>query len=146
MANLIVQFPQDIVEFYNGLDDQLELSMDVLDDFLGEAKEVYGENPWLTYSLPLHRVREMGFHDRLLDLIDERSLTASEIRDFCVLLCGADVFDGAPDPSADWPRFMKVVARAVPSAGTQWNPIRRKAKAMVSVKKLNRIYGQGSCS
>ncbi len=39
-----------IVEYWNNVDGQLELEMDVLDDFLGEAQEVYDANPWLTYG------------------------------------------------------------------------------------------------
>jgi len=49
-----------IVEFYNNIDSQLELSVEVLDDFIGEAKEVHDTNPWLNYTLPIHRMREMG--------------------------------------------------------------------------------------
>jgi hypothetical protein len=52
----------DVVEFYNQLDDELELNMDVLDDFCGEAMEVNEHNSWLNYALPLHRMREMGYH------------------------------------------------------------------------------------
>ena len=136
---------EGVVDFYNRLDEILELSIDVLDDFLGEAKEVYGENPWLTYSLPLHRIREMGYHDRLFDLIDERRLTTSEIRDFCILLFGSDTFDGAPDPSSDWKGFVKVLDRALKTTETQWNPVKHKAKPLVSVKRLNRFYGRSSC-
>jgi hypothetical protein len=68
--------------------------MDVLDDFCGEAAEIYEHNPWMNYGLPLHRLREMGFHDRVLDMIDERPLTRGEIRDFCLLLFGPDKCDG----------------------------------------------------
>ena len=135
----------DVVDFYNNLDEILELSIDVLDDFLGEAKEVFAENPWLTYSLPLHRVREMGYHDRIFDMIDERKLTAGEMRDFCVLIFGSDLFDGAPHPAGDWKGFTKVLSNALSSAETQWNPISRKAKPFVSLKKLNRHYSRGSC-
>jgi hypothetical protein len=49
----------DVTEFYNSLDSQLELSLEVLDDYLGEAKEVYRMNPWICYGLPLHRCREL---------------------------------------------------------------------------------------
>eukprot|EP00957_Ditylum_brightwellii_P104498 7961832-Ditylum_brightwellii.AAC.1 len=40
---------QDVVDFYGNLDGQLNLSLDVLDDFEGEAEEVYEHNKWLTY-------------------------------------------------------------------------------------------------
>lgn len=49
----------DVCRFYNSLDAQLELSLEVLDDYIGEAKEVYSKNPWLCYGLPLHRCREL---------------------------------------------------------------------------------------
>jgi hypothetical protein len=49
----------DVCEFYNSLDAQLELSLEVLDDFMGEASEVYRMNPWLCYGLPIHRCREL---------------------------------------------------------------------------------------
>ena len=59
---------EDVVSFYNDLDNQLELSMEVLDDFCGEAAEVHEHNAWLNYALPLHRMREMGYHDRVFDM------------------------------------------------------------------------------
>ena len=49
-----------VVDYWNSIDDELELDMDVLDDIVGEAKEVCAENPWLTYGVPLHRLREFG--------------------------------------------------------------------------------------
>jgi len=39
----------EVVSFYNDLDQQLEVSIEVLDDFMSEAKEVCKCNPWLTY-------------------------------------------------------------------------------------------------
>lgn len=77
------------------------------DDFCGEAEEVHEFNPWLNYALPLHRMREMGFHERIFDLLDERQLTKSELRDFCSILLGEAHVDGMPDPSLDWEGFLR---------------------------------------
>ena len=93
----------EVTKFYNSLDGQLELSLEVLDDFLEESKEVHEHNPWLSYALPLHRLREMGYHDRVFDLLDERRLTTEELREFCsALLIDGGTSAGLPDPSADW--------------------------------------------
>ena len=35
-----------IVNYWNDIDGELELDMDVLDDFMGEGKEVFDANPW----------------------------------------------------------------------------------------------------
>ena len=42
-----------IVNYWNNIDNQLELDMDVLDDHRGEAEEIYAHNPWLTYGVTL---------------------------------------------------------------------------------------------
>ena len=42
------------------MDSQLEVNMDVLDDFAAEGAEVQTANSWLTYGEPLHRLREFG--------------------------------------------------------------------------------------
>jgi hypothetical protein len=64
-----------LLKFYNNLDKQLEADIEVLDDFTQEAKEVSTKNDWLNYALPIHRCREMGYHSRLLDLLDEKPLS-----------------------------------------------------------------------
>ena len=69
-----------IVNYWNNIDSQLELGMDVLDDLCGEAIEVGGCNPWLTYGEPLHRLREFGIAVKELDLLDESLLTLEQVR------------------------------------------------------------------
>ena len=71
---------EKIVNYWNSIDEQLELSMDVLDDLCGEASEVHEKNPWLTYGEPIQRLREFGIAIKELDLLDERKLSPDEVR------------------------------------------------------------------
>ena len=136
----------DVVEFYNTVDEQLELSLEVLDDFIGEAEEVHEHNPWLNYTLPLHRIREMGIPHRLFDLLDERPFTRSELRDFCFLLFGQGVFDGVPDPEEDFTAFLKALDRILKIEKDQWDPVKKKMKPMLNLKEMHKIYGDSSCT
>ena len=58
---------------YNTLDETLD-SVDVLNDFWGESREVHLHNPWLCYSRGLHRLRESGLAPSLMDSLDEKPL------------------------------------------------------------------------
>lgn len=131
-----------VVNFYNELDNILELSIDVLDDFTAEAKEVATWNAFLTYALPLHRMRELGFHDRVFDLIDQSKLSKSDVRDVCALIFGSKKFDGVPDPCVDWNGFIKSINHLIQTEEEQWNPIKKRPKPWLSVNKLNRSYGK----
>eukprot|EP00980_Cylindrotheca_fusiformis_P022896 scaffold9896_cov74-Cylindrotheca_fusiformis.AAC.1 len=124
---------EDVVNFYNELDGQLELSIEVLDDFTGEAIEMTTANPWLNYTLPLHRLREFGFHARVFDMLDERTLTKSEVRDFCLLLFGRENFDGVSDPSLDWDSFAQDIARLLGMEAYQYDPVNKKVAPWISM-------------
>lgn len=132
-----------VVDFWNNLDSQLELSLEVLDDFIAEAKEIQDTNPWLNYGLPLHRMREMGFYSKLFDMLDERKLLKDELREFFRLLFGNNNMDGVPDPEADWQGFLNAIERLNKKEGKTWNPITRRMEYWVDIKKLKRSYGKG---
>jgi hypothetical protein len=74
------------VNYWNNIDNDLELEMDVLDDLEGEAKEIHEVNSWLTYGEPLHRLREFGIPVKEIDLLDEHPLNLDQIRLFASLL------------------------------------------------------------
>jgi len=150
-----------ILKYYQRLDEQMELSLEVLDDYTDEAKEVQTHNPWLTYSLCLHRCREMGMSChatfRFLDWLDERALTRDEISK---VLCGTfgliDVDGGDMDMDMDidmdedWNKFCEWVqrdqerrTRTAPSLWTTrslfpWNPITKRTTHWIDVRSLKR--------
>jgi hypothetical protein len=129
-----------VVDFYNELDRQFELSLEVLDDVFEEAMEVYNCNKWINYGLPLHRAREMGFHHRLFDLLDERELTLDEMKACFSLLFGKRVVERLPDPTKEWKAFLKEAKKIVDSAPKAYNPICRKETPWIDMKKLAKAY------
>ena len=130
-----------VVDFYNALDAQVNLPYDVLDDWFGESLEVYLRNPWLCYGLPLHRFREMGMRVPVLDAIDERALSKTEIRDLVQCLFAVP---SLPDPNTQWPAFLQAVdALQRPLGANIFNPVTRKPNCpWINLHDLNRIHGQ----
>jgi hypothetical protein len=119
------------------------LSLEVLDDFVAEAKEIQETNIWLNYGLPLHRMREMGFYSKLFDLLDERKLSKDELREFFRLLFGTSNMDSVPDPEGDWKGFCDAIERLSHKEGKTWNPITKRMDYWVDVRKLKRAYKKG---
>lgn len=133
-----------VKQFYNDLDSKVELSLEVVDDFMGEAEEVHRYNRWLNYCLPMHRCRELGYHNRIFDFIDERPLTRGELRDFCSILFGIN-FEDIPDPDVSWKNFLEFVQDKLKLEDEQWHPIKKKKAPWISLKHLNKKYGNGNC-
>jgi hypothetical protein len=77
---------EKIVNYWNDSDNELELEMEVLDDFFSEAAEVHSMNGWLTYGEPLHRIREWGVHLKELDWIDEKPLSFEMMSHLCTTM------------------------------------------------------------
>merc|ERR1719433_541417 len=82
-AFIVVRLSTDedeTVAFYNKIDDDVELNLEVLDDLEGEAKELReAGNGWLTYSPEIHMIREGGTFAKLMD---ERRFLPQEVQRF----------------------------------------------------------------
>lgn len=109
-----------VVDFYNDLDSELETSVDVIDDFQGEALDICRQNPWLNYGMPLHRARERGFHLRVLDFLDECPLSTNEQKEVCSILYGKDKMTDCPDPGVDLSRFRSRIDALQKEEDPQW--------------------------
>ena len=148
-----------VTEFYNALDAQLELPLEVLDDAVQEAKEVGQYNPWLNYATPLHRCRELGMaqdHARVLDLLDERPLTVDEVVQVCRVLFGTnhqytedtDSCDTDwPDPSTQWTEFVDCLQRQMNDqtknpgrALCHWDSRKKSMAPWIHIKVLTQKY------
>ena len=69
--------------YWKKIDEDLELNMDVIDDFTSEALEVHKLNPWLTYGEPLYFLRAFGLYLKEFDLLDEIPLSAEQAKAIC---------------------------------------------------------------
>ena len=76
----------EVVDYWNAIDKDLELSLDIVDDLVSEAESVANLNPWLFYTEPIQRFREAGSDVREVELLDEVKFTGDQIRNFCILL------------------------------------------------------------
>jgi hypothetical protein len=134
----------DVCEFYNELDGQVELNFEVIDDFAGEAKEVYEQNPWLNYGLPLHRLREWGYANKLLDLLDERPLMIGEVKQLVAFLLGIEQWD-IPDPQVDFTEFVTFVNDQQENLRPVFNVVKSRLGPWIDCKKLAKQYGKKGC-
>jgi len=134
---------EKVVEYWNSIDQQLEMDMDVLDDLCGEAAEVYTNNPWLTYGEPLHRLREFGVLIKEMDIMDSDKLSLDQVRSFCCHLFGGAV-DNYPHPELDFSGFVAAVEGEMKRAPRVWDPITKKEKEWVNRSKLRGL--KGGCS
>ena len=137
---------EKVFDYYNSLLDNdhmshmLNIPFDVIDDYFGEALEVYLKNPWLTYALSLHRFREYGFYSKTMDLLDERLLSLDELYEFCYILFDVDNNMTFPHPKVHWEDFLNALSVFIKKENQQWNPVLRKFSPWVNVIQLKKIY------
>eukprot|EP00746_Dinoflagellata_sp_MGD_P000821 gnl/MRDRNA2_/MRDRNA2_101511_c0_seq1.p1 gnl/MRDRNA2_/MRDRNA2_101511_c0~~gnl/MRDRNA2_/MRDRNA2_101511_c0_seq1.p1 ORF type:complete len:498 (+),score=96.83 gnl/MRDRNA2_/MRDRNA2_101511_c0_seq1:93-1586(+) len=112
----------NVVDYYNQVDAELELPLEVIDDIKAEAKEIESQgNAWLTYSPLLHKIREGGTFVKLLDLLDERRLTPTEISVFVQLLLRREQEEPMPRSAED---FCNAVDGALQHADLVYDPLK----------------------
>eukprot|EP00429_Kryptoperidinium_foliaceum_P033985 CAMPEP_0176167990 /NCGR_PEP_ID=MMETSP0120_2-20121206/85972_1 /TAXON_ID=160619 /ORGANISM="Kryptoperidinium foliaceum, Strain CCMP 1326" /LENGTH=441 /DNA_ID=CAMNT_0017505677 /DNA_START=36 /DNA_END=1358 /DNA_ORIENTATION=- len=72
---------QETIDFYNNLDAEGNLPIDVLDDIRSEAQEVNQmENNFFAYTALIHRIREAGTLSSVFNSMDDRRLDVEEVR------------------------------------------------------------------
>jgi hypothetical protein len=131
----------EVVAYYHSLRKYLEKPLEILEDHLHVAQEIYKYNPWINYSEPLHRCREMGFHHPLFDVIDERPLEKIELRPFLSLILGQEPFYDAPDANSNMDKFISFVEELVEREEMRWNPVTKALCPWIDVPILRQDYG-----
>ena len=135
-----------IVDYWNNIDSDLELSIDVLDDIFGEAKEVERVNPWLNYCAPLHRFRESGILLQEFDMLDEGALSTDQMKNFLAILFNRQDY---PMPQLHWKQFESAVTQDVDNSLRYFSAnLKVQNKKIISVTTLRRMYSpnNGGCT
>ena len=135
-----------VVEFYDELDSLVDLSIEVIDDYRKESKQVHKYNKWFNYTLPLHRCREMGLKHRVFDHLDERRLTFDELYSFCKLILGNEQASILPDPAIDLDGFTSGVKELVKKEKKLWNPIKKEPREIIETSKILDLYKNNACT
>eukprot|EP00913_Durusdinium_trenchii_P004087 g3787.t1 len=142
----------EVVKYYNRIDEELELPLDILDDLTGEAKELHEVgNGWFAYTPLLHRIREGGALNKLFDLLDERALKLPEIAEMLEPLNSGNasprlLFRHPEDPPFPrCPRALYALAQSrMGMSSSVFNGHRQCMTPPVDLKALKRALGLSS--
>ena len=132
-----------IAKYWNSIDQELEIEMDVIDDFVGEASEISKVNGWLCYGEPIHKLREFGVTLKELDMIDERKLSGDQIMTICGLILDMPVRD-IPHPDVDLDCFVSWISERQKLLPQVWSPLSRRMASWIDVSQLRRHYQNNS--
>ena len=128
-----------VCDYWDGIDRKLELEMDVIADITEEATQVYQYNPWLTFSLPMHRMREFGASSKDMDLIDERLLSPEQMLSVVSVVLMDGNKNTLPHPEVSWPSFKAAVLNS--TAADVFDPRMKVVCRPVNLQKLQNDYG-----
>eukprot|EP00595_Chromulina_sp_UTEXLB2642_P002381 CAMPEP_0196767484 /NCGR_PEP_ID=MMETSP1095-20130614/41684_1 /TAXON_ID=96789 ORGANISM="Chromulina nebulosa, Strain UTEXLB2642" /NCGR_SAMPLE_ID=MMETSP1095 /ASSEMBLY_ACC=CAM_ASM_000446 /LENGTH=289 /DNA_ID=CAMNT_0042135885 /DNA_START=578 /DNA_END=1447 /DNA_ORIENTATION=- len=129
----------DVVNFWNNIDKELEIELDVIDDFVNESLEVKKLNPWIIYGEPLHRLREFGASMKVIDLLDEKILSNEQVRDVCTAILSDGKSIDIPHPEINFKEFIRITK--LYNNKKTLCPNTCKMKPWIDIEKIKHIYG-----
>eukprot|EP00929_Paragymnodinium_shiwhaense_P039797 TRINITY_DN20859_c0_g1_i10.p1 TRINITY_DN20859_c0_g1~~TRINITY_DN20859_c0_g1_i10.p1 ORF type:complete len:481 (-),score=78.55 TRINITY_DN20859_c0_g1_i10:518-1960(-) len=137
-VHLVVRLCTDddsILDFYNKIDEEVEMQLEVVDDISSEAREAArAGNRFFTYTPLIHKLREGGTFCRLFDLMDERRLEPMEVMLFCQYLCRRNVQD-EPLPSTI-EEFLIDLKKRIPELPLVYNVLKGAMSAPVLIDEV----------
>ena len=137
---------EHVVDYWNNIDSNIELEMDVLDDLFGECEEVMGaRNDWLTYGEALHRFREFGTPRKEMDNLDESLLSQDHMRSVLAMLLGGSMRD-YPHIEVDPEELFNIIEKKLAREPLVYNPKRKRMTKWIDTKKLASRYGAKKCT
>ena len=85
------------------------------------------------------------YESKVFDLLDEKRLSVSEMRDLLTLLIGAAAMD-LPHPEIEWAGFEAALSECLKHVAPVYDPVRKQHSPWVNLSKLRSCYGGGvSC-
>jgi len=136
-----------ISNYWDSVDSQLEVRMDIISDYLDEGAQIQAANPWLTYGMPLHRMREFGMILKEFDMLDEALLSVDEMHFLAKAILGKGVGNETPipDPSHDWNAFFTALRAANNREPSAWCPVSKRERNWVHSSTVSSKYRSGGC-
>jgi hypothetical protein len=104
--------------------------------------EVYLHNPWLTYGIGLHRIREAGLGTEFMDDLDEKPFSLQDIRDFCLEFFVGKNNLSLRNPKIDFKGFIEDLQTLVDKEQLVWNPVKNKLCPWVDVNKIKIMFAR----
>ena len=127
----------DVMTYWNNVEKNLELKLDILDDWKGEALEIRKSNPFVNYALCLHRFRESGVTLKEFDLLDEGQLSWEHSRNLLSVLFDKQM----PSPQLDPTAFFSTVRHENDREPKVYDVLLRRQAPLVNMTELRRAYG-----